>query len=43
MLVGLFVEDVFVRPSYSSVESVGHELALAIRGDERNGAVILEA
>lgn len=30
-------------PTHCSVEAVGHELTLAIGGDERDGAVILEA
>lgn len=28
---------------HCSVEAVGHELALAVRGDERDGAVVLKA
>lgn len=31
-----------VCPSHRGVEAVGHELALAVRRDERNGAVVLE-
>lgn len=34
---------VFVRPAHCSVEAVGHELALAVGGDERDGAVVLKA
>lgn len=30
-------------PSHRGVETVGHELTLAVRRDERNGAVVLEA
>lgn len=28
---------------HCSVEAVGHELALAVRGDERDGTVVLKA
>lgn len=31
------------RPTHCGVEAVGHELTLAIGGDERDGAVVLEA
>lgn len=30
-------------PTHCGVEAVGHELALAVGGDERDGAVVLEA
>lgn len=32
-----------VRPTHCRVEAVGHELALAVGWDERDGAVVLEA
>lgn len=30
-------------PTHCSVEAVGHELALAVGGNEGDGAVVLEA
>lgn len=30
-------------PTHCRVEAVGHEFALAIRGDERDGAVVFKA
>lgn len=30
-------------PTHCCVEAVGHEFALAIRGDERDGAVVFKA